>query len=157
MSVDTVRAEDVSTAQSKPPPRRGNFRVLVFNDHPVFRASLMWKLGEDSGLEITTEAATVEEAVSSCAIYRPDVVLADLRIGDGNSEGVELIQALTHNLPHVPVVVYSDFYSSGYVRQIKSAGATGFLLKSAGAERIIAALHRVAQGKSTFPARSQAA
>ena len=121
-------------------PQRDVATVVVFNDHPVFRAGFIWKMDGQSGIEVLADAASLSETFVMTVECGPDAVIADLRISDGGSEGIEAIEALARKFPGTPVVVYSDFYSSSYVRKMEQAGAAAFVLKSAGPQKLVTAV-----------------
>lgn len=150
MSELAVLADSVSPA-SQPPSRAGLASIVVFNDHPVFRAGFIWKLGEECGIEILADAGSLAETIERTALFEPEAVVADMRIGDGNSEGVESVETLAGKFSGVPVIVYSDFYSTSYVRRMREAGAAAFVLKSAGPHRLAEAIHQaVADRKASL-------
>ena len=125
-----------STLQSRPAGQGDPASVVVFNDHPVFRAGFVWKLSEECGIEIMANADSLSDAVLQTEVCGPDAVIADLRISDGSREGIEAVETLSRRFPGTPVIVYSDFYSSSYVQRMEAAGAAAFLLKSAGPHRL---------------------
>jgi DNA-binding NarL/FixJ family response regulator len=116
--------------------------VVVFNDHPVFRAGFSWKLSEECGVEILANAESLAAAVEQVSVCEPDAVIADLRICDGSREGIEAVETLARKFSGQPVIVYSDFYSSSYVQRMEEAGAAAFVLKSAGPHRLAKAIRQ---------------
>lgn len=138
---------DVSAAEIPPAADQGLVRVVVFNDHPVFRSSLSWKVGEQSGVELVADAASLSETLQVArdgAEGPVDVVVADLRIGDGNAEGIDSVKTLVSRLDGIPVIVYSDQYSRSFATRIFEAGAAAMLQKSSSAEQLVAAIHDAA-------------
>ncbi len=114
---------------------------MVFNDHPVFRSSLSWKIGESSGIELIADAASLSETLQLATCQEVDAVVADLRIGDGNAEGVESVRTLAKRLDGVPVIVYTDQYSRSFATRMNDAGAVAMVRKSADTESLVAAVH----------------
>jgi DNA-binding NarL/FixJ family response regulator len=131
--------------------------VFLFHDHPVFRSGLTWKLGDDAGIEVIGDSGAIHEAIEKARSLEPDVVVADLRIGDGDSEGVEAVEALVASLPNVPVIVYSDFYSSAYRARMEAAGASAFIMKSPAAARLVKAVREAVEKAPAGEERAQGA
>ncbi len=118
-------------------------RVIVFNDHPVFRSALIWKIGEGSGVQVITDAASLVDTLSIAdeeSQYGLHAVVADLRIGDGNAEGMASVAELVNGLPNIPVVVSSDLYSRSFAERLTAAGAAAVVQKSAGVETVVSAI-----------------
>lgn len=136
-------------------------RIIVFNDHPVFKSALSWKITEDTGIEFVADAVSLSETlhmatgvmhsdVSEHSPERPThAVIADLRIGDGNSEGIESVRTLASRLDEIPVVVYSDFFSRSYATRMAEAGAAALVQKSASVKDLVAAIHAAARGSDS--------
>lgn len=132
-----------------PEPRA--ITVLIADDEPLVRQGLRSILESDDGIMVVGEAADGAEAVALTRSHQPDVVCMDVRMPavDG-IRATELVLAL----PRPPrVLVITTFASDDYVFGALRAGAAGFVLKRAGADELIAAVHSVATGDSLlFPA-----
>jgi DNA-binding NarL/FixJ family response regulator len=98
-------------------------RVLLADDHPVVREGLRGMLAAEPDIEVVGEAASGPEAVTLAARLRPDVILMDLRMPDG--DGVQAIR----QLPGVTVVVLTTYDSDADILRAVEAGAAGYLLK----------------------------
>lgn len=123
--------------------------VLLVDDHPVVRSGLRAVLAA-SGLEIVGEAGTGEEAIALAGHLRPDVVLCDLRLGEG-LDGIattERIRALT---PPPAVLMLTTFDRDAEILGAIEAGAAGYLLKDVAPEVIVEAIERVAAGGMYLP------
>jgi DNA-binding NarL/FixJ family response regulator len=118
-------------------------RVLIVDDHPVFRRGLA-ALITASGLDVVGEAASEREAVALAARLAPDVVLMDLGLPDGS--GIAATAQITAASPRVRVVVVTMFDDDGTVREALQAGAAGYIVKDASYEEILATVHAVALG-----------
>ena len=116
--------------------------VVIFNDRPVFRSSLPWKMDADSNLQVIADVPSRYETVKIVEELSPSVIVADLRIGDGNSEGIESITELASSANALPIVVTSEFCSRSYVTRLMAAGATTVVQKSAGTQALVTAIHR---------------
>ena len=122
-------------------------RVVVVDDHPVFRQGLRTLL-EDLGVEVVAEAADGESGVAAVAQHRPDVVLMDLQMP--GVSGVEATRRLSAEVPDARVVVLTMVDDDQAVFAAVQAGAVGYLLKGAGQEEIGRALASVAAGQAVY-------
>ncbi|SDN48059.1 response regulator [Allokutzneria albata] len=123
-------------------------RVLVVDDHPLFRYGLCAMLSTVPEIEVVGEAATGTAAVSLAASLQPDVVVMDLNMPDFN--GVEASRRITHTSPHIGVLVLTMFDDDQSVFAAMRAGARGYLLKGAGEDEIVRAIRAVGQGEAIF-------
>ena len=80
---------------------------------------------------VIADAPSVHETIAIARDLKPDAVIADLRIGDGNSEGVSVVATLISQLENTPVIVNSDHSSRSYNEKLTTAGATAVIAKSA--------------------------
>jgi DNA-binding NarL/FixJ family response regulator len=119
-------------------------RVVIADDHRVVRDGLCYLLSQESGIEIAGEAGDGRQAVGVVTATRPDVLLLDLYMPE--LDGHDVIAAL-REAPHRPAVVVltSATDDENLVRAIQ-AGATSYLLKTAPAEHVIAAIRDAAAG-----------
>lgn len=118
--------------------------VLLVDDHPVVRSGLRAVL--DTGtVQIVGEAATGEEAIALAAHLRPDVVLCDLRLGDG-MDGIRTTAALRELDPAPAVLILTTFDRDAEILGAIEAGAAGYLLKDVAPEAIIDGIGRAAAG-----------
>jgi DNA-binding NarL/FixJ family response regulator len=123
-------------------------RVLVVDDQPLIRHSLRLVVDGAPGLAVVGEAGTGTAAVARAVELRPDVVLMDIRMPDG--DGIEATRRITAALATTRVVVLSMFELDEYVHAALRAGASGFLLKDAEPERLVDAVRRTHAGESLF-------
>jgi DNA-binding NarL/FixJ family response regulator len=125
-------------------------RVLVVDDQFLIRAGLVGLLRAAPGVEVVGEAADGEEAVALVERTRPDVVLMDIRMpGMGGIEATERILAEARD-PAPRILVLTTFDLDEYVYGALRAGASGFLLKDSGPERLLAAVAAVGGGDALF-------
>lgn len=126
-------------------------RVLVADDHPVFRDGLCTLLELYDEMLVVGTAATGEEAIRTATHARPDVVLMDLRMpGCG---GVEATRRIHQSNPDIAVVVLTMMDDDESVFAALQAGARGYLHKEADAEDVRRAVRAAANGDAIFGAR----
>jgi two-component system nitrate/nitrite response regulator NarL len=119
-------------------------RVVLADDHDMFRTALRQLLEENGPLRVVGEAATGEGAVTQVREQAPDVVVMDLAMpGLG---GVEATRLIIDEAPHTSVVVLTVSEEASDVVDAIVAGACGYLLKSASIEELIAGIRAAAAG-----------
>ncbi|MFG2499860.1 response regulator [Streptomyces sp. NPDC048441] len=125
-------------------------RVLVVDDQFLIRAGLVGLLRAAPGIEVVGEACDGAQAVELAATTRPDVILMDIRMpGMSGIVATEKILAEAHE-PPPRVLVLTTFDLDEYVYGALRAGASGFLLKDSGPERLLAAVAAVGGGDALF-------
>ena len=122
-------------------------RVMVVDDHPMWREGVARDLTE-AGFEVVATAANGTEALNRAPAARPSVVLLDLQIPAPN--GVEVTASLVASDPAVRVLILSASGEQADVLEAVKAGATGYLVKSASRDELLAAVRRVAAGDTVF-------
>jgi DNA-binding NarL/FixJ family response regulator len=115
-------------------------RVLIVDDQPLMRAGFKSVLEASGGIEVVGEAETGEQALQRARRLDPDVVLMDVRM-----PGMDGIEA-TRMMPRQKVLILTTFGLDEYIVDALRAGASGFLLKDAPVEELIAAVRAVAAG-----------
>ncbi|OAN43248.1 response regulator [Microbacterium sp. H83] len=123
-------------------------RVIVADDHPIVRSGIVGLVALDPGLDVVAEAADGAEAVALAARLRPDVVLMDLRMP--GTSGIEATARITEELPDVRVLVLTTYETDDDILGAIEAGASGYLLKAAPHEEIVAGIRSVAEGHSVL-------
>jgi DNA-binding NarL/FixJ family response regulator len=123
-------------------------RVIIADDHPVFRGGLRALLGTDPDFEVVAEAAGGAEAIQLAADLRPDVVLMDLHMPD--VDGVEATAQIMRNNPKTAVLVLTMFDDDDSVFASMRAGARGYVLKGTNQAHILHAIHAVGAGGAAF-------
>ncbi len=123
-------------------------RILIADDHSLFREGLAALLSSISDTEVVGEAATGAEAISRAAQLQPDVMLMDIQMPGIN--GIEATRRIVRDSPHIGVVVVTMFEDDDSVFAAMRAGARGYVLKGADQEEILKVIRAVAAGEAYF-------
>ncbi|MFB6893431.1 response regulator [Kitasatospora sp. NPDC056327] len=129
-------------------PGAARVRVVVADDDALLRAGVSLVLETDDRIEVVGQAADGLAAVGLCRALLPDVVLMDVRMP--GVDGVEATRRITAAGLPTRVLVLTTFHHDDYVWGALRAGAAGFLLKRASAERLVDAVHTLAAGESVL-------
>ncbi|MEY9853337.1 DNA-binding NarL/FixJ family response regulator [Leifsonia sp. EB41] len=124
-------------------------RIVIADDHPVVRAGIRALLDAEDDLEVIREAATADDAVLFADQLAPDLVLMDLQFADGprGAEATRRIRALD-DPPHV--LVLTNYDTDADILSAIEAGASGYLLKDAPPDELVAAVRAAAAGESAL-------
>jgi len=123
-------------------------RVLLVDDHTLFRQGLRTLLEKHGGFQVVGEAEDGRTAVTIVEELHPDIVVMDIAMKGLN--GIEATRQIRQRFPHTQVVVLSMHLLESYVRQALESGASGYLLKSVAGSELVAALESVRNGGSYF-------
>jgi len=121
-------------------------RLLLCDDHAMFRQGVRSILETEDGLRISGEAATGREAVRHALQIKPDVVLMDIQMPE--LDGVAATKEILSEWPEANVIILTMYRQDRYVFEAIKAGARGYLLKDSGADELIAAIRKVAEGET---------
>lgn len=127
----------------------GRPRVVLVDDHALFRAGVRAELGES--VEVVGEADDVEPAVRAICGQRPDVVLLDVHLPSGS--GSRVIEAVRTEHPEIRFLALSVSDAPEDVIAVIRAGARGYVTKTIGADDLVEAVRRVAGGDAVFSPR----
>lgn len=130
------------------PPSTGPLRVVIVDDHPLFREGLRAVLRHAPGMEVVGEAATGDQAVSTVADRSPDVVVMDLQLP--GLDGVEATRRILAAHPGIRVLVLTMLDDDATLVAALEAGAAGYLLKDSARAELVRAVEAVALGQSVF-------
>ncbi len=125
-------------------------RILVAEDHPLFRKGMISLLSSVPEFEVVGEAATGEEAVARAADLQPDVILMDLQMPEMN--GIEATRRILQESPSVRILVVTLFEDDDSVFMALRAGARGYVLKDADEEEMVLSIRAVGRGEAIFSA-----
>lgn len=123
-------------------------RVLLADDHRMFRQGLRELLERQPAIEVVGEAATGPEVLAAVDALRPDIVLLDIQMPGLN--GVEVAKRLAARHPAVKLIMLTMYREDQHLIESIRAGARGYLLKDADAEELVAVIERVARGEAVL-------
>lgn len=123
-----------------------SIRILLVDDHEIVREGLKKVLAVDPQIVVVGEAETASEAVARAQTDRPDVVLMDIRLPDG--DGIQACRDILATCPGVRVIFLTSFADDETVLAAVLAGAHGFCVKRMDVESLVQAIKRVAAGES---------
>jgi DNA-binding NarL/FixJ family response regulator len=121
-------------------------RLLVADDHKIFRQGIKKLLDEESDLSIVGEAADGREAVQKATELKPDVILMDIAMA--NLNGLEATKKIKKVLPSARVIMLTMHKNEEYILQSFQAGASGYILKEGAVEELVSAIRSIYQDKS---------
>jgi len=136
MSPDSTAARDTRAAQK---------RVLLVDDHPVFRRGMSALIAETNEFVIVGEADTAGHALDAVRQLDPDIVILDIAMPGTN--GIELLKLVLAERPKMTVLVLSLHDESVYALRALRAGAKGYVMKGDAVNDVITALRKVATGE----------
>jgi DNA-binding NarL/FixJ family response regulator len=123
-------------------------RVLIADDHPLFREGMRGRLDRVADITVVGEAASGDEAVELAHQLDPHVILMDIKMPGLN--GIEATREIQQSSPQTGVLVLTMFEDDDSVFAAMRAGAKGYLLKDSGGEGVVHAIRAVASGEAVF-------
>ncbi len=124
-----------------------SIKILIADDHEVVRCGLKTLLA-DTDVEVVAEVSTGEEAVKYALAHRPDVVLLDIRMPEG--DGLTALGRIKLDKPEMPILMLSTFDNPTYIARSVALGASGYLLKGCTREELLTAIRAAAAGESVW-------
>jgi DNA-binding NarL/FixJ family response regulator len=119
-------------------------RVLIVDDHPIVRQGLRRMIDLEQDLVVCGEAQGEREARTAIRDLKPDVVIVDISLGQG--DGLELVRNVRAQHPTLPILILSMHDELIYAERLLAAGARGYIMKHAASEQLLVALRQVLDG-----------
>jgi DNA-binding NarL/FixJ family response regulator len=141
-----VRSQSAPKASARtlsPEPARK--RIFIVDDHPMMRDAMCTLIDTEPGLICCGGARSAEEALDEIARCKPDLIITDITLP--SRSGLDLIKDLAAMYPELPVFVYSMHDEIFYAERALRAGARGYLMKEAGSEKMLEAIHQLLAGQ----------
>ncbi|MFZ0059409.1 MAG: response regulator transcription factor [Acidimicrobiales bacterium] len=131
--------------------------VFLLDDHEVVRAGLRDLLeNADENIAVVGEASTAAEALARIATIRPDVAILDVRLGEGETDGIAVCREIRSAHPEIACLMLTSFADDEALFAAIMAGAAGYLLKEVRGRDIVGSVKRAARGESLLdPALTQ--
>ena len=126
-------------------------KVLIADDQTILAEGIKSVLETDAEIEVAGIAADGAAAIEKCRVYRPDVVMMDIRMP--NMNGVVATQRIKAEFPETKVIVLTTFDDSDYILNAINHGASGYLLKDIGSSALIDAVKNACAGDTILPAK----
>lgn len=123
-------------------------RILIADDHPLFRDGLRVLLESVLNMQVIGEATTGSEVITQAISLQPDIILMDIKMPGLN--GIEATRRILQTSPHIRVLILTMFEDDESVFAAIRAGAHGYLLKGAVQEETLRAIRAVANGEAIF-------
>lgn len=124
----------------------GGIRIVVIDDHPMFRQGLVWALRHAKGLSVIGEGGTTGEALSLATTLQPDVLLLDMSMRGSDTEGLAIAQLVRQSFPNIRIIILTVSESEKHVSAALKIGVSGYVLKNVSGQEICQIVRDVAAG-----------
>lgn len=128
-------------------------RVVVAEDHPVFRQGLIEEIARKPELEVVSQATTGEEALAGIKEHQPEVAVIDMKMP--GLDGLEVARSVARDGPPTNILILSAYFDRHTIYQAVQAGVFGYISKDLGADQICDAILKVAQGHTVMCSEAQ--
>lgn len=123
----------------------GKKKILIVDDHPLFREGLKFLIARHPRFEIVGEAGNGREGLRMSQKLKPDLILMDLSLPD--KSGIDITRDILSHLPQTRVIILSMHSKIDHVTESFGAGASGYIVKESAAEKLIQGLEAVSRGE----------
>jgi DNA-binding NarL/FixJ family response regulator len=130
-------------------PSQLPLRILIVDDHQMFREGIRRRLEQEPDITVVGEAASAEDAMAEVSRTNPTIVLLDIRLP--GTSGIELARQLRQQWPDLKILVLTGYDFDQYVRAVARVGVSGYLLKTAPQDAVVHAIREVAAGGAVLP------
>ncbi|HEV7924703.1 MAG TPA: response regulator transcription factor [Verrucomicrobiae bacterium] len=142
-----MKTMETMTAKTSPSNKgkRDATRVLIVDDHPLLRKGVGQLIDQEKDLLVVGEAEDAHQAITAVENTKPDVALVDITLG--GTSGIELLKNIKARFPKLKMLVLSMHDESVYAHRALRAGASGYIMKQEGPEKVLIALRKVLRGE----------
>jgi DNA-binding NarL/FixJ family response regulator len=123
---------------------RDTIKIILADDHRIFRKGLKSLLSEKENIEVLAEADNGDEALEAARKYKPEIVIMDIAMP--KMDGIEATRQIRDRFPDTEVVILSMHAKKAYIDQVLKAGAKGYVLKDSDEENLLSAINTVHNG-----------
>ncbi len=120
-------------------------KIIVVDDHPIVRQGLENLINHEEDFHVCAQAENANEAMKAVKKYNPDLIIVDISL-EGES-GFELIKRVKSQYPNLAILVLSMHDESLYAERVLRAGASGYIMKQKGTEKLIIAIRKIFSGQ----------
>jgi DNA-binding NarL/FixJ family response regulator len=120
-------------------------RVLIVDDHPLFRQGITQFINREADLGVIGEAESSDQALQAIQDLKPDMLTLDISLKDSN--GIDLIKSIKAQYEELPILVLSMHDETLYAERVLRAGAKGYIMKQEATKNVMVAIRRVLEGK----------
>ncbi len=124
-------------------------RILLVDDHPLFRDGIRSVLSNEPDLEVVGEASNAPEAIKKATLLRPNIVVMDVQMPGMN--GIEATAALKEKLPDTHIIILTVNEEEAFLLKAIQAGASGYVLKDASSTLLVNSIRTIMQGGNVLP------
>lgn len=143
-----MKATETLNAKSAPAvasAKKNPTRILIVDDHPLLRKGVSQLINNERDLMVVGEAEDAHKALTAIETSKPDVALIDISLG--GTSGIELLKNIKVRFPKLMVLVLSMHDESVYAHRALRAGASGYIMKQEGTEKVLTALRKILNGE----------
>jgi DNA-binding NarL/FixJ family response regulator len=142
-----MKTRQTTTAETLPSTngKKDATRVLIVDDHPLLRKGVSQLIDQEKDLLVVGEAEDAHKAITAIENTNPDVALIDITLN--GASGIELLKDVRARFPKLKMLVLSMHDESVYAHRALRAGASGYIMKQEGTERVLTALRKVLKGE----------
>ena len=142
-----MKAMESTIAKTVPPNngKKNAVRVLIVDDHPLLRKGVSQLIEQEKDLTVVAEAEDEHKAIAAIETVKPDVALIDITLN--GTSGLELLKNVKARFPKLKMLVLSMHDESVYAQRALRAGASGYIMKQEGPEKVLIAMRKVLRGE----------
>ena len=123
-------------------------KILIADDHTIFRQGLQMLLAQEDDMEVVGEAADGVEALELAKELAPDIILLDIEMP--NIDGIKVAQKLKKSLPQIKIIVLTSYSDDQFLFEFLKLGVSGFVLKDSASQELIYSIRKSHEGKVFF-------